>query len=200
MELYRHEHRVIFGTRSNAAELIFIHFKCYLTYEVLSYMYSDVTGAARHLKSRQLACWFNRVFRLTSNKTSKPVTSGIPSQRDSISENVSLSWRHKELVFIHWHNFPCWSHKPGPDIKGFYLPADLSNQFESIKAESRLAPSQWETSLQSNAVSNWLDANLDSALMHASWGIAFDLVPAYYTWRWLRFSYRLFPSGIIGWF
>ena len=32
------------------------------------------------------------------------------------------------------------------------------------RGESRLAPSQWETSLQSNAVSHWLGANLDSAL------------------------------------
>ena len=29
--------------------------------------------------------------------------------------------------------------------------------------DSRLAPSQWETSLQSNAVSHWLGANLESA-------------------------------------
>ena len=36
-----------------------------------------------------------------------------------------------------------------------------------ILADSRLAPSQWETSLQSNAVSHWLGANLESALhMH----------------------------------
>ena len=32
------------------------------------------------------------------------------------------------------------------------------------RADSRLAPSQWETSLQSNAVSHWLSANLESAL------------------------------------
>ena len=31
-------------------------------------------------------------------------------------------------------------------------------------ADSRLAPSQWETSLQSNGVSHWLVANLESAL------------------------------------
>ena len=30
-------------------------------------------------------------------------------------------------------------------------------------ADSRFAPSQWETSLQSNAVSHWLGANLESA-------------------------------------
>ena len=31
-------------------------------------------------------------------------------------------------------------------------------------ADSRFAPSQWETSLQSNDVSDWLGANLESAL------------------------------------
>ena len=31
------------------------------------------------------------------------------------------------------------------------------------RTNSRLAPSQWETSLQSNAVSHWLGANLESA-------------------------------------
>ena len=34
--------------------------------------------------------------------------------------------------------------------------------------DSRLEPSQWETSLQSNAVSHWLGANLESALAHGS--------------------------------
>ena len=34
----------------------------------------------------------------------------------------------------------------------------------SRMADSRLAPSQRETSLQSNAVSHWLGANLESAL------------------------------------
>ena len=34
----------------------------------------------------------------------------------------------------------------------------------NIGAESRFAPSQWETSLQCNAVSHWLDANLESYL------------------------------------
>ena len=32
------------------------------------------------------------------------------------------------------------------------------------RANSRLAPSQWETSLRSNAISHWLGANLESAL------------------------------------
>ena len=34
----------------------------------------------------------------------------------------------------------------------------------SDRADCRLAPSQWETLLQSNAISHWLGANLESAL------------------------------------
>ena len=34
-----------------------------------------------------------------------------------------------------------------------------------FRSDSRLAPSQWETSLQSNAVSHWLGANLESDLL-----------------------------------
>ena len=33
-----------------------------------------------------------------------------------------------------------------------------------FRADSGLAPNQWETSLQSYAISHWLDANLESAL------------------------------------
>ena len=33
------------------------------------------------------------------------------------------------------------------------------------RTDSRLAPSQWETSLQSNAVPHWLGANLESTLV-----------------------------------
>ena len=44
--------------------------------------------------------------------------------------------------------------------------------FESVeryRADSRLAPSQWETLLQSNTVSHWLGANLGSALNVLPW-------------------------------
>ena len=37
------------------------------------------------------------------------------------------------------------------------------------KADFRLMPRQWEMSLQSNAVSHWLGAILDSALLLWSW-------------------------------
>ena len=41
--------------------------------------------------------------------------------------------------------------------------ADVSHDLD--RADSRLTPSQWETSLQCNAVSHWLGANLESALL-----------------------------------
>ena len=37
-----------------------------------------------------------------------------------------------------------------------------------LRADSRFAPSQWETLLQSNGVSHWLGTNLESAL-HLMW-------------------------------
>ena len=38
------------------------------------------------------------------------------------------------------------------------------NNGHDNRADSRLAPSQWETSLQGNTVSHWLGTNLESAL------------------------------------
>ena len=46
------------------------------------------------------------------------------------------------------------------------------------RADPRFAPSQWETSLQSNAVSHWLGANLESALLCISW----NPVSAAFSW------------------
>ena len=40
--------------------------------------------------------------------------------------------------------------------------------YDVSRADSRFAPSQWETSLQSNAVSHWLGANLESALCEST--------------------------------
>ena len=39
-------------------------------------------------------------------------------------------------------------------------------QSKTHRADSRFAPSQWETSLQSNAVFRWLNATLELALNH----------------------------------
>ena len=43
------------------------------------------------------------------------------------------------------------------------------SKWNCLRADSRLSPIQWETSLQSNAVSHWLCANLESALSPAAY-------------------------------
>ena len=52
-----------------------------------------------------------------------------------------------------------------------------------FKTDSMLAPSQWETSLQSNAVSHWLGANLESALCTSHW-MSWYKTPGYRTQVW----------------
>ena len=42
------------------------------------------------------------------------------------------------------------------------------NSVRQLRADSSFAPSQWETSSQSNAVSHWLGAKLETALRLAS--------------------------------
>ena len=49
-------------------------------------------------------------------------------------------------------------------LHGMYWTTWEQRDVIHFRADSRLAPSQWETSLQSNAVSHWLDADLESAL------------------------------------
>ena len=39
----------------------------------------------------------------------------------------------------------------------------------NLESDSRLAPSQWERSLQSNATSHWLGTNLESACLNISY-------------------------------
>ena len=55
-----------------------------------------------------------------------------------------------------------------PDVQLFDI---FSEQIASIiqvshRADSRFAPSQWETTLLCNNVSHWLGTNLQSALSH----------------------------------
>ena len=61
------------------------------------------------LNHQRLDCLPNRLFRRRSKKTSRPDVTGLcegnsrvagefPSQRDSNAENVSISWRHHEII------------------------------------------------------------------------------------------------------
>ena len=89
-----------------------------------------------------------------------------------------------KIIIRSGHNFAhdmtaqlSWHVQIGDLIEQFKLISehkDLSQHFNNEimkcemgtrkRADSRLASSQWETSLQSNAVSHWLSANLESAL------------------------------------
>ena len=42
----------------------------------------------------------------------------------------------------------------------------IPNVCHIIRADSRFAPSQWETSLQSNTIPHWLGTGLESALKY----------------------------------
>ena len=46
-----------------------------------------------------------------------------------------------------------------------------------IQADSRFVSSQWETSLQSNAASHWLNASLESALWFVSYPSTYLIGP-----------------------
>ena len=50
----------------------------------------------------------------------------------------------------------------------FHITVPVCCQATIYRDDSRFAPSQWETSLQSNAVSHWLDANLESSLIQVA--------------------------------
>ena len=50
-----------------------------------------------------------------------------------------------------------------------FLSLKKNSQFTWYRADSRFASCQWETTLQSNAVSHWLGANLESAHCICKW-------------------------------
>ena len=68
---------------------------------------------------------------------------------------------------------------------------------DTSRADSRLAPCQWETSLQSNIVSHWLGANLESALTSSYFGFASCNVICMVQWLlgWFLFLFQLTDGG-----
>ena len=69
------------------------------------------------------------------------------------------------------------THRPmAAEINRCRLASDLDGRWPRARADSRLAPIQWETSLQSNAVSHWLGANLESTMQNGSRGTTFSLL------------------------
>ena len=84
-------------------------------------------------------------------------------------KTTSLSWiRAREtspctlmpMIILYTHHCQCKSCR-----ELFRAPeTHFTRVYELMIEISGLAPSQWETSLQSNSVSHWLGANLESAL------------------------------------
>ena len=58
-----------------------------------------------------------------------------------------------------------WGECPKKHVNITFMVENVCLKFRmEFRADFRLAPGHWETSLQSNAVSHWLGANLESAL------------------------------------
>ena len=94
--------------------------------------------------------------------------------RQSLSVNRPLEWWILESIV---ELSPCLFYVAIGKVsvwERYNLPHDFQTQY---KAESMLAPNQWETSLQSNAVSHWFGANLESVLQYLIGHIAWQLFP-----------------------
>ena len=79
--------------------------------------------------------------------------------------NTSMLIVHMKSNFVSAGNFYL-SHGDNfiyVEIKCFPFPSSQPDSI-SFQTDSKLIPSHWETSLQDNAVSHWLGANLESAL------------------------------------
>ena len=63
-----------------------------------------------------------------------------------------ISMKYEVPTVLYWHNMG-------------QVPSSQWGQCW-YRADSRFVPSQWETSVQSNAISHWLGANLESALWY----------------------------------
>ena len=89
-------------------------------------------------------------------------------QSHSYLADVSAAnlWRYLSNMKVIFQN----SDKPGNNGMEIASITPLSFRqtivWSNIRADSGLVPSQWEMSLQSNVVSHWLCANLESALQY----------------------------------
>ena len=85
--------------------------RSHFTHETLQWRHNGHDGISNHQPHH---CLFDRLVRLRSKKMSNfhitglcagnsPVTGEFPAQMASNAENVSIWWRHHEMVF--WHRF-----------------------------------------------------------------------------------------------
>ena len=77
------------------------------------------------------------------------------------------------IIFMKGQCWPLANFVLSPELCCWIIGRD-SGHLMSYRTNSRFAPSQWETSLQSNAVSNCLSANLEAALSNM-WGTSYGI-------------------------
>ena len=84
---------------------------------------------------------------------------GILMNFSSINLTPDHQWYVKFTLWPMCYFLPC-----GKDFKTIHRPIYLLWILDICRADSSHAPSQWKMSLQCNAISHWLGANLKSAL------------------------------------
>ena len=121
---------------------------------------SDVIRWA-HFKPEHYKFWSNFEFyqNIVCGMSAWPVVSYM-GKINSTSDMLILQWINRiQNYMCHWFPFQC-----------------------SDRADSRFAPSQWEKSSQSNTVSHWLGADLESALSETWWRHDMEMITTLTWW------------------
>ena len=122
-------------------------------------------------KSAKIVCKMSAIL-------SQPKWMKHPTKEWSKGQTMlpGISFNHSWHLMVHWAQYKSkvnnWAEFQGKDNfpitdKTVVRKSYLENG--NFRADSKLAPSQCETSLQSNAVSHWLGAKLESALEFLYW-------------------------------
>ena len=199
------------GDRTSAAKILtsFSHSKlgCRMERVNSNFTKDDSTvrarQAANHIQSSAIITWSNIVRYYINNYRNW----GRISIRCLIHKDNSYIALNGELwgVFCEyfWENWPNFNgtalyYRWGRILEEGYCWADIL-----FRADSRFAPSQWETSLQSKAVSHWLGANLDQPWLlnkqrvlmhrHQGWNVRHGLCYIYMRYLYI---YELFIAFV----
>ena len=112
----------------------------------LLWCHNECDGTSNH---QHLDCLLKCLLKLRSKKASKPhitglcegnpaVTSGLPSQRTSNAENVSIWWRHHELTKAtgnhEWKLSGIWPELCGAEYHQFLIKATWKDILEAYMA------------------------------------------------------------------
>ena len=121
---------------------------CSLTPHKLMAMWGDI-----YCRWQMLAFWYGVVTSAHANRRKTTARYG-KGKHDKL-------WACMKAQQIIIHIWPC---DMAIECVGWKSNAYPLKKLHQSRVDSRLAPSQWEMSLQSNAVSHWLGTNLESTL------------------------------------